>query len=531
VRSSSLWVVLFVSAKLARRMYATIGNTCPVSGVTVHRRYHRARYWQPGEVRLARRIANKATRATEGKTVKALEEYDGVILEKQGNRIRRYTKDVSSPSGIRVSEERLSSSGSGMLHSTQLLEDASTAVQTFLLPAGYPNSVTPDYLPFMMWTFPTHVTGWLYSSLTTASLLEGVGVNTSGKATGVVAATAAIKWLTKDGLGSLGRLIVGGRFSDLVDTDPKRWRLVAEAFAVTGSLFELSTILMPSQFLALASAGTLTKAVGKGFAKPSFRVIQNHFAISNNIGSVAAKEEVWEVFAQLLGLGLSVLLLKRTGVTSSYTSLFGSWLAMVIAHVVFRYISLSKVIFKELNLKRAKVLMTKHVFGEGIWAVSDVNSVEQIAVSGNELQPRMSTGCTLEEVIVGNLKGKAPVSEVTGGNGVMEMLAMYTDEHYLLGWCEPERRAYVALKEGADSETVLRAMWQAAWLDRYHTSPPNVSTSGVGLLRESYAALCTEWGAVGFHRMKWAVESEGWDVSGSYLVPPGISRVASTIVS
>jgi len=41
--------------------------------------------------------------------------------------------------------------------------------------------------------------------------------------------------------------------------------------------------------------GTLSKAVGKGFGRPSFRVIQNHFAAANNVGAVAAKEEVWEV--------------------------------------------------------------------------------------------------------------------------------------------------------------------------------------------------------------------------------------------
>ena len=63
----------------------------------------------------------------------------------------------------------------------------------------------------------------------------------------------------------------------------------------------------------------------------------------------------FQVFAQLLGLGLSVLLLKKTDVTGSYESLFGTWLAMVVAHVAFRYISLSKVVFQELNLKRAKV--------------------------------------------------------------------------------------------------------------------------------------------------------------------------------
>jgi hypothetical protein len=55
--------------------------------------------------------------------------------------------------------------------------------------------------------------------------------------------------------------------------------------------------------------GNLAKAVGRGFRDPSFRVIQNHFAESGNLGEVAAKEEVWEVGAQLLGLSIGVFIM------------------------------------------------------------------------------------------------------------------------------------------------------------------------------------------------------------------------------
>lgn len=33
-------------------------------------------------------------------------------------------------------------------------------------------------------------------------------------------------------------------------------------------------------------------AAGKGMGKPAFRIIQTHFAAANNVGDVAAKEEV-----------------------------------------------------------------------------------------------------------------------------------------------------------------------------------------------------------------------------------------------
>ena len=44
--------------------------------------------------------------------------------------------------------------------------------------------------------------------------------------------------------------------------------------------------------MALAGAGNLSRAVGRGMTNPCFRIIQTHFAAGNNIGDVAAKEEV-----------------------------------------------------------------------------------------------------------------------------------------------------------------------------------------------------------------------------------------------
>ena len=42
----------------------------------------------------------------------------------------------------------------------------------FFLPAGFPDSVAADYLPYQLWAVPCHVTGWMASSLATSSLLQ-----------------------------------------------------------------------------------------------------------------------------------------------------------------------------------------------------------------------------------------------------------------------------------------------------------------------------------------------------------------------
>ncbi|KAF2306377.1 hypothetical protein GH714_017222 [Hevea brasiliensis] len=172
-------------------------------------------------------------------------------------------------------------------------------------------SVSDDYLQYMLLQFPTNVTGWICHTLVTSSLLKAIGV---GSFTGTTAAAsaAAIRWVSKDGIGALGRLFVGGRFGNLFDDDPKQWRMYADFIGSAGSIFDLVTQVYPAYFLPLASLGNLAKAVARGLKDPSFRVIQNHFAISGNLGEVAAKEEVWEVGAQLFGLALGILMLVKT---------------------------------------------------------------------------------------------------------------------------------------------------------------------------------------------------------------------------
>ena len=82
--------------------------------------------------------------------------------------------------------------------------------------------------------------------------------------------------------------------------------MLADAVGSAGALFELATPLAPTHFLLLASIGNLTKAVAQGLQDPSSRVIQAHFAVAGNLGDVAAKEEVWRVAAQLMGLVIGV---------------------------------------------------------------------------------------------------------------------------------------------------------------------------------------------------------------------------------
>ena len=132
-------------------------------------------------------------------------------------------------------------------------------------------------------------------SMSTATMLHAVGVEPG--TTAVVAGSAAIKWLSKDGLGALGRLVVGGQLGSLPDADPRRMRMHAEVLGLLGSAAELSSGFFPAAFLITASLGSALRTVGKGLASPAHRAFQQHFARDNNIGAVCAKEELFEVVA------------------------------------------------------------------------------------------------------------------------------------------------------------------------------------------------------------------------------------------
>nr|KYP63524.1 UPF0420 protein [Cajanus cajan] len=305
-------------------------------------------------------------------------------------------------------------------------------------------SVSNDYLHYMLLQFPTNVTGWICHTLVTSSLLKAC-----------------------DGIGAIGRLFIGGQFGSLFDDDPKQWRMYADFIGSAGSIFDLTTQLYPAYFLPLASLGNLTKAVARGLKDPSFRVIQNHFAISGNLGEVAAKEEVWEVVAQLVGLGIGILILDTPGLVKSYGVLSLTWLSMRFLHLWLRYESLSVLQFNTINLKRAHILVKSHVLHSTVPGCTDCNREENILVWSQFMKPKILFGLSLEKM-----------------NGVERsvgaLLKLYASEKYILmvNQQKEDLRFFVSFKVefsvGATSASVLRSVWQAFWLSENWDSNVNV---------------------------------------------------------
>ena len=100
---------------------------------------------------------------------------------------------------------------------------ASSEICSIFLPAGYPESVRPEYLRFQAYDTLQAACSYLRNILTTSAILRGAGVG-AGAASPMA---AAIAWVLRDGVGMFGSLVfsyaVGGGF----DRNVKERRLLS----------------------------------------------------------------------------------------------------------------------------------------------------------------------------------------------------------------------------------------------------------------------------------------------------------------
>ncbi|GJY21337.1 protein root UVB sensitive 6 [Tanacetum coccineum] len=75
-------------------------------------------------------------------------------------------------------------------------------IRSYVVPEGFPDSVSPSYVPYMTWRALKHFFGGAMGVFTTQALLHSVGVSQSQAMPGAV----AINWIIKDGSGRIGKI-------------------------------------------------------------------------------------------------------------------------------------------------------------------------------------------------------------------------------------------------------------------------------------------------------------------------------------
>ena len=318
----------------------------------------------------------------------------------------------------------------------------------------------------------------MLTALAGSSMLKALGLG--GEAADSVGFSAAIKWVTKDGIGAAGRLFVGGKLGFMFDEDPKRWRMIAEGFTTLGLALEMATQVYPSSFILLAGGGTVARAMGTGIGRPCFRVIQTHFALENNIGDVSAKEEVWEVAAQLIGIAASVATLSALEQLGTPEYVVPVWAAVHSLHVAFRYYSLKLLCFPWPNFKRGSFLASTYIRTGQVVSVEEAAATEPMFQSPNTLPFGMHCvfGSSWSDSIdnycqadtdsytsdaKASGRGKASTKVYMEHPSIQYLVDLYSEEKYIL--TIRDDTIHVLLWLDACPRDEMRALWQACWLD------------------------------------------------------------------
>eukprot|EP00882_Tetradesmus_deserticola_P028684 GHRQ01031957.1.p1 GENE.GHRQ01031957.1~~GHRQ01031957.1.p1 ORF type:complete len:210 (+),score=71.73 GHRQ01031957.1:25-654(+) len=125
------------------------------------------------------------------------------------------------------------------------------------LPAGYPDSVTPDYTGFIAWNTLQAISSYVRGVLSSHAVFKGVGVGSQA----ATALGAVFQFFVRDILGMAGGIIfayaAGGNF----DSNAKQWRLFADVMNDLAMALDLASPLIPGGFMLMASLGSVARAM------------------------------------------------------------------------------------------------------------------------------------------------------------------------------------------------------------------------------------------------------------------------------
>ncbi|KAF4396321.1 hypothetical protein G4B88_019121 [Cannabis sativa] len=254
---------------------------------------------------------------------------------------------------------------------------------------GFPNSVTPDYVPFQVWDSLQGLSTYIRTMLSTQALLSAIGVGE--KSATVIGAT--FQWFLRDLTGMVGgilftfyqvRFVILKGFSNAgtiavgsnLDSNAKMWRLVADLMNDLGMLMDLTSPLFPSAFVFVVCLGSLSRSF-TGVASGATRAaLTQHFALQNNAADISAKEGSQETLATMSGMALGMFLARIT--MGHPLAIWFSFLSLTVFHMYANYKAVQCLALSSINPQRISILL-QHFMNTGqVLFAEQVSKMEHI---------------------------------------------------------------------------------------------------------------------------------------------------------
>ncbi|KAL5380295.1 hypothetical protein DPSP01_007870 [Paraphaeosphaeria sporulosa] len=394
------------------------------------------------------------------------------------------------------------------------------------LPAGYPHTVTEDYIQYQIYDSLQAFSSSIAGLLSSRAVLEGVGVGDAD-----ASPTAALLLsVLQESMGRIATILFAHRLGTSLEPECKMYRLAADVFNDTAMILDCLSPAFPkaTRVLILSFSSVLRSLCGvcAGSSKAS---LSAHFAKRGNLGELNAKDSSQETVISLLGM------LAGSIVVSWIKTPMATWstlIALLSIHLATNYAAVKSVSMRSLNRQRANIVLSSLLRDGRILSPAEVSARERIFERDGALRwidgsvlGHCRIGAPLENMLhfMGHRRHKRSGAVDLQDLTLADLVRVYQDEAYLLWSCGSA--AVIVLKQDCSPLDQLKAWTQALLLARKGTmrDEPKAAehdTSG-GRLAELRFAL--EEVKELFDAYETKLRDAGWDLDVAVLESrPGV---------
>ncbi|XP_040572501.1 RUS family member 1 [Lepeophtheirus salmonis] len=248
--------------------------------------------------------------------------------------------------------------------------------RSVFLPTGYPDSVSADYTEYQAWDTLQAFCSSLSGSLATRAVLKGVGVGDDN----ATPLAATLTWLSRSGAGMLGQIVFVYFKGQELDSDPKKWRIIADILNDSAMAIEIVASYLPSlTFSIMACIANVFRSL-VGVAGGATRTsITQHQARSNNISDVAAKDGSQETLVNLIGLILNLSILPI--IPDNPLIVITLFIILTCLHLISNFYGVKSLIFDTFNRERLSNVLKHYLEGQIILSPKICNRQEPVLSS------------------------------------------------------------------------------------------------------------------------------------------------------
>ncbi|QCD97741.1 protein root UVB sensitive 2, chloroplastic-like isoform X3 [Vigna unguiculata] len=331
-------------------------------------------------------------------------------------------------------------------------------------PSGYPYSVNEGYLRYTQFRALQHVTRATLSVLSTQSLLFAAGLRPSP------AQATAVSWILKDGIQHVGKLICSN-WGARMDSEPKRWRLLADVLYDIGIGLEVLSPLCPHLFLEMAGLGNFAKGMAVVAARATRLPIYSSFAKEGNLSDLFAKGEAFSTLFSVIGIGVGIQLASTICASMQGKLVAGPLLSIIHLYSVSEEMRAAPI--NTLNPRRTAMVVDDFLKAGVVSSPSDLRYRENLLFN---LQLKEDTG---------NVRVGKAVHKAIKPSRLLELKQVFHEEKFLLNL--GNKYVDMVLEQDASGEDALRGWLVAAYAAQVVSSSRHELSDSV--MHEAYQKM------------------------------------------